>query len=116
MTISFTVPLPPSVNHCYGRNRNYVYMKREAVAWKAIAKPIICKVMENHAKLKGKVIVEMTVFWKDGRRRDTDNLMKLTLDVMKGVVFSDDFWSLPRVMDFSIDPLNPRLEISARKA
>jgi Holliday junction resolvase RusA-like endonuclease len=116
MRIDFSLPLPPSVNHCYGRARWGVYLKKDAKLWKKSAVEIISAAMTGHRKIPGKVIVEITIFWENRRRRDSDNLLKLTLDSMGGVVFKDDHVALPRIMDFSVDQERPRIEVSARKA
>lgn len=51
------------------------------------------------------------VFWNDGRRRDADNLLKLTQDALTGIVWTDDMYCLPRVMDWHIDRGHGRMEI-----
>lgn len=58
-----------------------------------------------------KIIVRIWVYWKSKQRRDTDNVFKLTLDALTGVLYEDDSMCLPRVMNFDVDRGNPRIEI-----
>ncbi|MFB5189054.1 RusA family crossover junction endodeoxyribonuclease [Alicyclobacillus fastidiosus] len=50
-------------------------------------------------------------YWGDRWRHDQDNPLKLLQDALTGVVWEDDRWVLPQVMDFDVDKQNPRLEI-----
>ncbi len=125
--IAFTVPLPPSVNHCY-RNRTRRYFK--GGVWKQRRERVLTKVAQawvSHAwavatdarvkaalskRPKGeKVILELRYFWPDRRRRDTHNLHKLICDAFEGAIYEDDQWALPRDMDFEVDRARPRLEV-----
>lgn len=108
------LPLPPSVNHCYIQTPQGSALTAKARDWKELA------AWEARTTLKGwrvcdqKVILEIWVFWADRRRRDTDNLLKLLQDALKGVVYTDDYWALPRVMDWQIDNKRPRIEVIPR--
>lgn len=112
--------IPPSVNDAY---RNYTtptgrrmrVLTNKAVSFKDEAgwktKAWMSQTgweMPNHGR---KVIVRIWVYWKSNQRRDTDNLMKLTLDSLKEIAFWDDSMCLPQVIDFDVDKQNPRVEI-----
>ncbi|GMA50153.1 hypothetical protein GCM10025857_15100 [Alicyclobacillus contaminans] len=114
------LPLPPSVNHAYrnfttanGRRmrvptREAARFKRDA-AW--LAKAWRADTRWSIPPEDRKVIVRMWVYWRDWRRRDTDNTWKLTLDALKGILYEDDSMCLPQVIDFGVDRENPRVEI-----
>lgn len=62
-----------------------------------------------------KVVVELTVYWPDRRRRDTHNLHKLLCDAIEGVAVDDDRWALVRDVDFDVDRDDPRVEVTVRR-
>lgn len=55
--------------------------------------------------------LEITLFFKDKRRRDIDNFNKLVLDSLEGVVYEDDkqIQRLTIIKNYSKE--NPRIEI-----
>lgn len=55
--------------------------------------------------------MELRIFWKDGRRRDADNILKIIQDSFTGILYQDDYLVFPRVMDIQIDRENPRVEV-----
>ncbi|WP_296249655.1 RusA family crossover junction endodeoxyribonuclease [uncultured Stenotrophomonas sp.] len=72
-------------------NRNgHAYTPRETrdhealIAWHAKA------AMNRRAPLDGPVEARMLFVLPDRRRRDIDNLLKLGLDAMNGIVYADD--------------------------
>ena len=113
-----TIPPVPSVNHsyfnCHGRRamtsqgKDYktnlgslAIYERQKQGW-----PIV---------VGKKVVMELRVFWKDRRRRDTDNIIKIIQDSFSGILYDDDRWVLPRIMDWDLDPTHPRVEIKIYK-
>ena len=72
---------------------------------------------EARKQYKGKVMsadcdMEMTLFFKDKRRRDVDNYNKLVLDALEGIVYEDDkqIQKLTVIKNYSKE--NPRIEIN----
>ncbi|GMA59713.1 RusA family crossover junction endodeoxyribonuclease [Alicyclobacillus fastidiosus] len=113
------LPLPPSVNHAYrnftkcGRRMRVptpkaLAFKKEA-AWEAKAWMMARR--QQMVPNGTKVALKVWYFWGDRRRHDQDNPLKLLQDALTGVVWEDDRWVLPQVMDFDVDKQNPRLEI-----
>lgn len=50
---------------------------------------------------KQKVIVELTAYFpNDKKTRDTHNAFKMMMDAFTGLIYKDDEFALPRVMDF----------------
>ena len=71
---------------------------------------------EARNQYKGKVMstscdMEITLFFKDKRKRDVDNYNKLVLDSLEGIIFNDDnqVQKLTIKKDYSVE--NPRIEI-----
>jgi len=104
------LPLPPSVNHCYHRRGKATFKSEEAKAWTESAM-WRAKAWYRGPLRKTKTILNIWVYWNDGRRRDCDNLLKLTADALTGIVWVDDYYCLPRVIDWQIDKGNGRIEI-----
>jgi Holliday junction resolvase RusA-like endonuclease len=48
------------------------------------------KQLKNVAKISGEVRVNLEFHWADGRVRDVDNYLKMTLDSLKNAMFNDD--------------------------
>lgn len=65
---------------------------------------------------KGKVIVKLWYYWPDNAKRDTHNTLKLLLDCLEEAqIYANDRFALPRIMDYDVDKLNPRIEIEIRE-
>lgn len=65
---------------------------------------------------KEKLVMEITVYWPDNRRRDTHNLHKALCDAPEKIAYADDKWVLVRDRDFCVDKGNPRVEIELYRA
>ena len=86
---TITLPFPLSVNNLFaGKSRRYP--TRKYVAWRRSAD---LHVMASRAKrIKGPVVVSMTLHPADNRRRDADNCWKAVLDclVRMQIIDADD--------------------------
>jgi len=109
------LPLPPSANHCYLRRGKHTFKSDEAKLWQEQAGWLARKWYRGPLR-KVKTVLNIWVFWDDGRRRDCSNLLKLTEDALTGIVWVDDYYSLPRVMDWQIDKGKGRIEIEIMEA
>lgn len=120
MKIHLTLPIPPSVNHCYKnipttkgiKNR---ILTTEASNWKQLAAwtaraEIRSQGWEMPAENK-KIILELYAYWPDHRRRDMNNSHKLLCDALESWLYLDDKMVLVRDMDFDIDKKHPRIEV-----
>jgi Holliday junction resolvase RusA-like endonuclease len=95
----------PSVNHIYTRmakGRQKLTAPAEGLKrrWEAAAFEWVA---QNGWALTSeeKVIVELTAYFPNDKvRRDTNNVFKLLLDSFNGIIYDDDEFALPRVMDF----------------
>lgn len=115
-----TLPIPPSVNHCYVRRRVrgrlMNVLSKQASDWIENARASCSESADAIGwtqKNDTKMVVELRVYWPDRRRRDMHNLHKLLADALEGFVGSDDRWFLMRDMDFSVNRDNPRVEVTA---
>lgn len=125
-----TLPLPPSVNHSHNLVRLHSkagkpYTSRvpsaktrawRDEAWWLIKREVVCK---HWRTITGaKVVVELTYYWPDRRRRDTHNRIKEIMDALTVAgVFADDCQALARERDYRIDRDRPRVEVQVgRKA
>lgn len=95
----------PSVNHIYTRmakGRQKLTKPAEDLKAKWEAQAMIWA-QENHWEVaeKEKVVVELTAYFpNDNLIRDTNNVFKLLLDAFSKIIYDDDEYALPRVMDF----------------
>ena len=87
MTHIFIDSVPPSVNHSYRAYRGRVVLSARAREFKEkVAKSL----GEAFNKITGKVKLDVTFHFKDKRKRDIDNYLKVLLDSLKGLAFEDD--------------------------
>jgi Holliday junction resolvase RusA-like endonuclease len=94
----------PSVNHIYvnmtkGRKRLSKPAERLKEKWSALAKTW-AKEHQWEMTQKEKVVVELTAhFPNDNINRDVNNAFKLLMDALEGIIYDNDAYALPRVMD-----------------
>ncbi|MGP1677883.1 MAG: RusA family crossover junction endodeoxyribonuclease [Burkholderiales bacterium] len=88
--VVLVLPYPPSVNHCWARNRNGGMRLTEAGKEFRLA----VQLAVNRAKateMVGKLVVEIIASPPDLRRRDLDNSLKATLDALQHAgLYADD--------------------------
>lgn len=114
--------VPPSVNHMYRnanlRGRMIKILTPNAKLWLKENDVKIQKFIKDSGwiKAEGKVIVYLWFFFKDNRKRDTHNCLKILMDLMEECgIYSNDMYALPRIMDFEVDKNFPRIEIQLEK-
>lgn len=61
--------------------------------------------------LEDELEIEITLYFKDKRRRDWDNFHKLSMDALEGIVFKDDSQVKDAHVHMRYDKTNPRIEI-----
>lgn len=105
---------PLSTNHIWkttsARGFQSTYMTKdgrsmkESYQWQAKA--------QWHEKMRlGAVLIEISLYFGDKRKRDIDNYHKLSLDALSGIVYKDDSQIQRMVVEKFYDRLNPRIEI-----
>jgi crossover junction endodeoxyribonuclease RusA len=113
------LPLPPSANHSHVQVRRGKRLMRilspEARVYRNEAGWLAMKWRQEAGwkvpDKQTKVIMRVWFYWPDRRRRDQDNPLKQLQDSLTDVLWEDDRQVLPRVMDFDVDRVNPRVEI-----
>lgn len=114
----FILSLPPSCNHAYLTTRaGRRILTQEARTWKTRTGYLAKQVMLKHKleMITEKFYMKIWVYWKDKRRRDCDNILKLLLDSMEKIVYNDDMYCIPQFQDFEICKDNPRLVVNIIK-
>ena len=109
--IKLTVPIPPSINHCYFYKGGKRIKTKQAREFEDEIAEIMSGVDFKFPD-KTKIVCDMTYYFPDNRRRDTHNTIKLLADsIERGGLYSDDRYVLPRVIDWYIDRDRPRVEL-----
>ena len=127
--LRLALELPPSVNHSHknalrrstrtGRLFTAQVPTERTIAWRSAAyhearRAIAAAGWRQVAE--GKVVVELSYFWPDRRRRDTHNRIKELMDVLQAAgAFANDCQALARERDFEIDRRRPRVEVIVRR-
>ncbi|MDE2105743.1 MAG: RusA family crossover junction endodeoxyribonuclease [Patescibacteria group bacterium] len=85
---TFAFPTGANVNHLYVRTRSGVYLSDAAQAWRDEA---ILRVRQSGQTLPaGELVFGLWIYPPDGRRRDVDGLIKLTMDAVFAAFGDDD--------------------------
>ncbi|HPD28555.1 MAG TPA: RusA family crossover junction endodeoxyribonuclease [Phycisphaerae bacterium] len=89
MTRTYELPYPPSVNHYWRRVGWRTLISREGRRYR---KEVVALLAAQRAQpLGGRLVMRVTVFPPDARRRDLDNVQKALLDALQqGEAFHDD--------------------------
>lgn len=113
--LTMTLPVPPSVNHMYinaGRGKR---LSRDATNYIKTAQDICKKAIKEQGWKKDKehvwYVMELYYYFPDKLRRDSHNTLKLLTDCLEGLLYSDDYYLLPRIEYVTLDRTNPRLEV-----
>ena len=114
--LTLTIKVPPSVNHMYIHKRNGQKILTSTA--KQYIKTIqdLCKKeikKQNWKKDKESVwyVMDMYFYFQDKRKRDSHNCLKLLMDSLEGLLFTKDYFVLPRIQYVTLDRENPRVEI-----
>ncbi len=102
---------PQSNNSLYKAHGHFVYMTnrgktlKESYQWQAI---------KQHGKkpLKGKLEVDMVLYFGNKRKHDADNYFKLILDSGNGILWEDDSQIYRLTVEKKLDIKRPRIELS----
>ena len=114
--LTLTIKVPPSVNHMYIHKRNGQKILTNTA--KQYIKTIqdLCKKeikKQNWKKDKESVwyVMDMYFYFQDKRKRDSHNCLKLLMDSLEGLLFTNDYFVLPRIQYVTLDRDNPRVEV-----
>jgi len=120
ITISLTLPLPPSINEQYvvvGKRKRV--LTKVAQTWKKDATKAISMLrdrstispVEERELARNLLGVYMTFYFKTPMRRDLDGGLKIALDTIATNLGFDDRNVVDLHLTKQIDPLHPRLEV-----
>lgn len=56
-------------------------------------------------------VMDLYFYFPDKRIRDSHNCIKLLTDCLEGLLFTNDYFILPRIQYVALDRENPRLEV-----
>lgn len=88
--IKLRLPWPPSINHYWRMVNNRMIISAAGREYAALVAYEI-KQQRSHMALAGRLSVAITATMPDKRRRDIDNLIKVSLDSLtKAGVWEDD--------------------------
>lgn len=114
-TLTLILSIPPSVNHMYIHRGNKKILTKIA---KDFVQDAQNRCLAELKKSKWKkdndnvwYIMDLYFYMPDKRIRDSHNCIKLLTDSLEGILFSNDFFVLPRIQYVTLDRTNPRLEI-----
>ena len=62
-----------------------------------------------------KVMLSLSLFFKDERKRDVDNYTKLVIDSLKGICFEDDSQVYDLNITKAVDSSEPRIMVEVSK-
>ena len=105
---------PLSINRLYRRNSRSLYMTAEGKAKKREYQ-IEIKNQWKKKMMTDKVSLEIEYYFKDERKRDIDNPLKLILDSMEKIVYENDSQVRYLSLLSQVDRENPRVEIRINK-
>jgi len=112
---SVSIPLPPSINHAYYYHNNRKIRTTKTKAYDKQVQEIIQQIMKEQEfeifPNDTKIRMDMWFHFPDARKRDTHNTFKIPIDAMEGILYYNDYWVLPNIVDFDIDRKNPRLDL-----
>ncbi len=98
--------LPPSVNHAYAVRGRGLYMKASAKQFVEEVRKLTEKQLrkQRFVKLPANEFFIMEVYFtfKNNRFPDPNNMLKILIDAFEGIVFENDKWLLPRVMNAKV--------------
>src|SRR5437762_9311330 len=88
--MTFSLPFPPSINNYYSRSYNGVYINKRGKDYT----DLVLWTMRDKIGFSfgdSRISVKIDLYAPDKRRRDLDNILKCTLDVMqKLLIYKDD--------------------------
>ena len=117
--LRLTLDLPLSINHMYynapGGGKN---LTAKALRYVRDSRAYMNAVIRDTKWIKQCnstwYYLDMVVYMPDRRVRDSHNLLKLLLDTMEGIIYTNDYYVMPCIKAVEYDKSNPRLELILR--
>jgi crossover junction endodeoxyribonuclease RusA len=105
---------PKSTQHCYGLNCRGAFPTRYMTAkGKALKTDYQWQIKSQYREkaLKGKIGMEVRLYFGTKRKSDIDNFNKILLDSLSGLVYEDDSQIEWMRTEKHYDPKKPRIEL-----
>lgn len=114
LTTQFTIRTNPiSLNHAYPSNKQgRRFLTKEGKEYKEL---IGWEATMAGAFYTPPIEVKLIFYFKDNRKRDVDNFIKLVLDSLSGIIYKDDSDVTAIYARKAVDKNNPRISITIRK-
>ena len=117
MKVFLTLPYPPSVNAMYRAYRGRVVTSDKYKAWKQETHykcAFGLRLSEARGYGDSDIEIEAKVFLPDNRKRDIDNILKPTLDMLESVGYIKDDSQVRKITieRCAVDRENPRIELT----
>lgn len=113
--IKLILPLPISINHMYQTAGHKKRLTTQASNYIKTAQDIAKKSIKQQGWKRDKesvwYVMDLYFYYPDRKVRDSHNYLKLLMDCLEGLLFSNDYFLLPRIQYVTLDRENPRLEI-----
>ena len=112
--IKLIVGVTPSINHMYvGKYRNTLTAKAKAYIQETQNICVAAMHLYDWKEERENVwyFMDLYFYFPDKRLRDSHNCIKLLLDSLQGVLFTNDYFVKPRIQDVELDRKFPRIEI-----
>lgn len=84
------LPFPPSLNSLYRHSGHITYMSKKGKAYKQEVLEIVADMHPDHVIMEGRLEVAIDVYPPDRRKRDLDNCLKIVLDSLEKLVYTND--------------------------
>jgi crossover junction endodeoxyribonuclease RusA len=114
-TLSVSLPYPPSANRYYRVFRGRAVKSSEARSYQTGVRLLVASLHSDWTPLTGDVALELR-FFRPAKRGDLDNLLKVTLDSLNGLVYADDSQVTRILAERREDKLRPRVEVTVTEA
>lgn len=90
MTLQFSLPWPPSINHYWRHTKNGHYISNEGKSYRELVLYSLIK-QNGMYKKEFRLSVDIEAYPPDKRKRDLDNVLKSLLDALQHAgVYEDD--------------------------
>jgi crossover junction endodeoxyribonuclease RusA len=115
--LKVSLPVPPSVNAIYYNTRGGGRrLTKKAEHYIRDTRALTNQAMDDqHWTTQDKGVwlyIDMVYYFPDRRRRDSHNCLKILLDALESLVYTDDMYVMPRIQSVEYDKENPRVELS----
>jgi len=115
-SLKLSLPVPPSVNAIYYNTRGGGRrLTKKAEHYIRDSRALTNMGMDNQHWIKQEkgvwLYLDMVFYFPDRRRRDSHNCLKVLLDALEGLIYTDDMYVMPRIQSVEYDKECPRVEI-----